>query len=70
MVQDMSPTRLMIIFTEGLMEPLIGWVKAFMTTNLQEAISKTRDMGPAAKPKFIPKPPLNYGGRDQRPPIK
>jgi hypothetical protein len=69
MVQDMSPTRLMILFIEGLMEPLKGWVKAFKPTSLQEAIWKTRDLGPAAKPKFIPRPPLNNGGRDQRPPI-
>jgi hypothetical protein len=69
MVQDMSPTRLMMLFTKGLMEPLKGWVKAFNPTSLQEAIWKTRDLGPAAKPKFIPKPPLNNGGRDERPPI-
>jgi hypothetical protein len=25
--------------------------------------------GPATKPKFLPRPPLNNGGRDQRPPI-
>jgi hypothetical protein len=69
MVQDMSPTRLMILITEGLMEPLKGWVKAFKPTILQEAIWKMRDLGPVAKPKFIPRPPLNSGGRDQRPPI-
>jgi hypothetical protein len=69
MVQDMSPTRLMMLFIEGLMEPLKGWVKAFKPTSLQEAIWKTRDLGIAAKPKFIPRPPLNNGGRDQRPPI-
>jgi hypothetical protein len=66
---DMSLTRLMILFTEGLMEPLKGWVKAFKPTNPQEAIWKTRDLGPAVKPKFIPRPPLNTSGRDQRPPI-
>jgi hypothetical protein len=59
----------MMLFTKGLMEPLKGWVKAFKATNLQKAIWKTRDLGPAAKPKFIPRPPLNNGGRDQRPPI-
>jgi hypothetical protein len=69
MVQYMSPTRLMILFTEGLMEPLKGWVKAFKHTSLQETIWKTRDLGPAAKPKYIPRPPLNNGERDQRPPI-
>jgi hypothetical protein len=34
MVQVMSPTRLMMPFTEGLMEPLKGWVKAFKPTSL------------------------------------
>jgi hypothetical protein len=59
----------MMLFTEGLMEPLKGWVKAFKTTSLQKAIWKMRDLGLATKPKFIPRPPLNNGGRDQRPPI-
>jgi hypothetical protein len=67
MVQDISPTGLMMLFTEGLMEPLKGWVKAFKPTNLQDAIWRTRDLGPTARSKFIPRPPLNTGGRDQRP---
>jgi hypothetical protein len=50
MVHDISPTRLMMLFTEGLMEPLKGWVKAFKPTNLQDTIWRTRDLGPAAKP--------------------
>jgi hypothetical protein len=69
MVQDVSQSRLMMLFTEGLMEPLKGWVKAFKPTNLQDAIWRTRDLGPAAKSKFIPRPPLNTRGRDQRPPM-
>jgi hypothetical protein len=69
MVQDISSTRLMMLFTEGLIKPLKGWVKAFKPTNLQDAIWRTRDLGPAAKPKFIPGPPLNTGGREQRPPV-
>jgi hypothetical protein len=28
-----------------------------------------RDLGPAAKPKFVPRPPLNTRGRDQIPPM-
>jgi hypothetical protein len=67
MVQDTSPTKLMMLFTEGLMESLKGWVKVFKPTNLHEAIWKTRNLGLVAKPKFIPKLPLNNGGRDQRP---
>jgi hypothetical protein len=66
MVQDVSQARLMMLFTEGLMEPLRGWVKAFKPTNLQEAIWKTRDLGSATKTKFTPRPPINQGGRDQR----
>jgi len=52
----------MILFTESLMEPLKGWVKDFNPTNL-------RDLGPAGKPKFVPRTPLNTEGRDQRPPM-
>jgi hypothetical protein len=69
MLQDVSQSRLMMLFTEGLMEPLKSWVEAFKPTNLQDAIWRTRNLGPAAKSKFIPRPPLNIGGRDQRPPM-
>jgi hypothetical protein len=34
MVLDVSQSRLMMLFTEGLMEPLKGWVKSFKPTNL------------------------------------
>jgi hypothetical protein len=69
MVQDISPTRLMMLFTEGLMEPLKGWVKDFKPTNLHDTIWRERDLGPDTRPKFMPRPPLNIGGRDQRPPM-
>ena len=69
MVQDMSQSRLMMFFIEDLMESLKGWVKAFKPTNLQDAIWRTRDLGPIAKSNFIPRPPLNTGGRDRRPPM-
>jgi hypothetical protein len=59
----------MMLFTEGLMEPLKGWAKAFKPTNLHDAIWRTRDLGPVAKMKFVPRPPLNAGGRDHRPPM-
>jgi hypothetical protein len=69
MVQDISQTRLMMLFTKGLMEPLKGWVKAFKPTNLQNAIWRMRDLGTSAKSKFMPRPPLIAGGKDQRPPM-
>jgi hypothetical protein len=57
-----SQSRLMMLFTEGLMEALKGWVKAFNPTNLQDVIWGTRDLGPTVKSKFMPRPPLNIGG--------
>jgi hypothetical protein len=69
MVQDASQSRLMMLFTKSLMEPLKDWVKAFKPTNLQDVIWRTRDLGQAAKSKFNPRPPLNTGGRDQRTPM-
>jgi hypothetical protein len=62
MVQDVSQARLMMLFIEGLMEPLRGWVKAFKPTNLQDVILKTRDLGSTTKTRFTPRPPLNTGG--------
>jgi hypothetical protein len=41
--------------------------KGFQAHQSTDAIWRTRDLGPAAKPKLIPRPPLNTGGRDQRP---
>jgi hypothetical protein len=49
MVQDVAPTKLMMLFTEGLMEPLKGWVKDFKPTNLQDVIWRMRDLGPTAQ---------------------
>jgi hypothetical protein len=66
MVQDVFQVRLMILFTEGLMYPLRGWVKDFKPTNLQESIWKTRELGSTTKTKFVARPPINQGGRDQR----
>jgi hypothetical protein len=67
MVPDISPARLLMLFTEGLLEPLRGWVKAFKPPNLQDAIWRTRDlMGSAAKAKFTPRPPINQGAKDPR----
>jgi hypothetical protein len=59
-----------MLFTEGLVEPLIGWVKDFIPKTLKEAIMKTWDMAETTPNKtsektFIPqkiqveKPPWN-----------
>ena len=44
MVFDMSESRLIMLFTEALAEPLHGWVKAYKPITLQYAISRTRDL--------------------------
>jgi hypothetical protein len=69
MMQDVSQARLMMLFTEGLMEPLRGWLKAFKPTNIHDAIWKTRNLGSTTKNKFTPRNPLKLGGRDQIPPM-
>ncbi|XP_059065756.1 uncharacterized protein LOC131857345 [Cryptomeria japonica] len=44
MVNNMSNQRLVVLFIEGLMEPLRGWVKAFDPPTLLLAIKKARSM--------------------------
>jgi hypothetical protein len=56
-VSDISEQRLVMLFIEGLLEPLHGWVKDFKPETLQDAIVRTRDMeGKSLKPKFSPNP--------------
>jgi hypothetical protein len=59
-VTDISDPRLIMLFTEGLTEPLRGWVKAYMPHTLQDSILRTRDLvdsvpktKPFSKP-FVP----------------
>jgi hypothetical protein len=40
-VVDISDPKLIMLFTEGLTEPLRGWVKAYMPNTLQDAILLT-----------------------------
>lgn len=40
MVTGISERRLVILFSEGLMEPLKGWIKVFDPPSLQEAMKK------------------------------
>jgi hypothetical protein len=44
MVTDISEARLVMLFIEGLTEPLRGWVKAYKPTSLQDAVSSARDL--------------------------
>ena len=44
MVTDVSESRLTMLFIEVLTEPLRGWVKAYKSPTLQDAISRARDL--------------------------
>ena len=43
-VTDISEPRLIMLFREGLTEPLRGWVKAYKPLTLQYAILRTQDL--------------------------
>jgi hypothetical protein len=43
-VTNISKPRMIMLFTKGLTEPLTGWVNAYRSPTLQDAILRTRDM--------------------------
>ena len=56
-VVDVSMERLVLLFTEGLAETLKGLVKAHKPTNLNDAMSLTRDLHDVLPiTRFPPKP--------------
>ena len=64
-VPDVLESRLMMLFSEGIIDPLCGWVKAFNATNLQDEIWKTTDLaGASQKHKFTPRPPIVPKGKE------
>jgi len=57
MVPTIFERKLIVLFTEALMEPLKGWVKAFDPPSLQETIKKARSMEfVVPKKQFFSKP--------------
>lgn len=44
MVSDISDARLIILFVDGLTNPLHGWVRAYNPTTLQDVVTRTRDI--------------------------
>jgi hypothetical protein len=67
-VTDISEPRLIMLFTEGLIEPLRGWVKAYMPPTLQDAILRTRDLADSvSKTKTFSKPFVPHRDRDRKP---
>jgi hypothetical protein len=56
MVTNIYEHRLVVLFIEGLAKPLRGWVKAFRSPTLQDAIMKSWDMVDIATKKALVKP--------------
>ena len=57
MVSDISEGRLVMLFVEGIIEPLRGWFKAYKPSSLQDAVNRAQDMQDAVlKNWFLPKP--------------
>jgi hypothetical protein len=67
-VTDISEPRLIMLFIEGLTEPLRGWVKAYRPPTLQDAILHTRDLADSVpKTKTFSKPFVPQRDQDRKP---
>jgi hypothetical protein len=67
-VINISKPRLVMLFIEGLTEPLRGWVKAYRPHTLQDAILRTRDLADLVpKTKIFSKPFVPQKDRDRKP---
>jgi hypothetical protein len=62
-VTDISEQRLVMLFTEGLVERLKGWVKAFRPPTLHDAMKKTQYMVDTSSRKATVKPSIPYKGQ-------
>jgi hypothetical protein len=67
-VKDISEPRLIMLFIEGLTEPLRGWVKAYKPPTLQDAILCTRDLADSVpETKNFSKPFVPLRDQDMKP---
>jgi hypothetical protein len=68
-VTDISEPRLVMLFTEGLIEPLRGWMKAYRPHSLQDVVRRTRDLADSVpKTKPFTKPFVPQRDKDQKNP--
>ena len=71
MVSDVSMSRLVLLFTEGLTEPLRGLVKAHKPTTLKDAMNLTRDLKNLfPRTKYPPNPNFPYKFKEGKKPWK
>jgi hypothetical protein len=67
-VTDISEPRMIMLFIEGLTDPLRGWVKAYNPPTLKDAILHTRDLADSVpKTKTFSKPFFPQRDRDRKP---
>jgi hypothetical protein len=67
-VMDISEPRLIMLFTEGLIEPLRGWVKAYRPPTLQDTILHTWYLADSVpKTKTFSKPFVPQRDQDRKP---
>jgi hypothetical protein len=67
-VTDISEPRMIMLFIDGLIEPLREWVKAYKPPTLQDAILHTRDLEDSVpKTKTFSKPFVPQKDRDRKP---
>lgn len=65
MANDLSMARIVMLFIEGLSEPLHGWVSTYQPVTLEDTISKEWDMQDAVpKSRFLPKPTIPQRGEE------
>lgn len=70
MVIGISEKRLVILFVEGLYEPMRGWIKAFHPPTLQEAMRKTCSIElTVPRNKFNSKPSSSFNDSKSDPKI-
>ena len=72
MVSDLSATRRVHMFIDGLDEPLHGLVKSTKPTTLQDSIERARDLQdalPKEKATFQHKPSFPSKGKEEKAPL-
>ena len=67
MVSDISKSRLIMLFTKALFEPLRRWVKAYRPITLQDAISRTLDLQDSVPKNKLPQKPTNLLKNKEKP---
>ena len=67
MVSDISESRLIMLFTEALSEPLRRWVKDYRPITLLDAINRTLDLQDSMPKNKLPQKPTNLPENKEKP---